>query len=121
MFWLRHQFAHHRLDDADIAVQKPTECPSEKREPHIRREPHHNHAEECSKAPKQQNGLSADSVRQGSPVHASEGFSEGEGRDQEARVEGRIFFLSNLVPFYKGPGVWKDGSQGDGFGEADDS
>lgn len=41
--------------------------------------------------------------------HSGTGLGQGEGRDEQARVEGGIALVADLEMKDKLPGVWKDG------------
>lgn len=121
MFRLGDELAHHGLYDADVAIQQPTEGPADKRDPQVRRESDHDKAEQRAKASQKQNGLSANSIREAAPVHAGQGLGQGERRDEEARVERRIFFAADLESLDEFPGIGENGGERDGLREANNS
>ena len=53
-------------------------------------------------------------------MHARQGLGEREGRNEEARVEGRILLAADLEALDEGPGIGEYGGEGDGLREADD-
>lgn len=120
MFGLCHQFSHHGLDDSDIAVEQATGHTGKQGEPDVGCEAHHDHGQHGAEAAQQENRLAADPVRQATPVHAHQGLGQGERRDEEAGVEGGIILLSDLEPLDEGPGIGKDGREGNGLGESND-
>lgn len=120
MLRLGNELPNHGLHHADIPIQQPPQRPSNKRDPDVGREAHHDEREHGAEAPQEQDGLPADAVGQGAPVHARQRLGEREGRDEEARVERGILLAADLEALNEGPGVGEDGGEGHGLGEADD-
>lgn len=118
MLGLCDELANHCLDDADVAVEKSTYGSSEQCNPHVGGEAYHDHTEHGSHTSQHQDRLAADSIREAAPIHAHEGLGEGEGRDEQASVEGGILLAADLELFDQSPGIGKDGSQSDGLGKA---
>ena len=110
MFWFLHQLTDHGLDDTDVAIQQTTQGSTDEGNPEVGGESYHDHAEHGSDATHNQNRLSTDPIRQTTPVHAHGSLGKREGRNKEAGVEGRIFFISYLELLDEGPGIGKDGS-----------
>jgi hypothetical protein len=120
MLWLCHQLSNHGLDNANVAIQETTYCSSKESNPDVGSKSNHNHAEHGTQAPQEKNWFSADPVGETAPVHSHQGLGEGKRGDKEAGVEGGILLVANLEPLDKGPGIGKDGGEGDGLGQAHD-
>jgi hypothetical protein len=120
MLWLGNQLANHGLDDSDVAVQQPAKRTAKQRHPDVVGKSDHHHTEHRADTSEQQHRLSADAVRQAAPVHAHHGLGKGEGRDEQAGVEGGVIFVADLEALDKSPGIGEDGGERDGLGEADD-
>lgn len=112
------ELTDHGLDDANVAVEETPYCASSQRDPDVGGESDHDHAEHGPHTAKHQDRFATDAVRQAAPVHAHEGFGEGEGGDEETRVEGGILLVSDFESLDESPGIWKDGSESDWFGKA---
>lgn len=118
MFRLGYKLPDHGLDDADVAVQQPADGSSAKRDPQVRRKSDHDQAEQRAEASQEEDRLPTDSIREASPVHARQGLGQGERRDEEARVERRIFLAADLKALDEFPGIGEDGGESDGLCEA---
>lgn len=96
MFRAFHQLAHHRLNDTDVPIQRPTERSAQESDPKVRSETDEQQREHSTETTAEQHGFSAHSVRETAPEHAGHSFGEGEGRDQDARIEGGIAAISQV-------------------------
>lgn len=118
MLGFRDELANHGLDDANVAVEETPYGASGQRDPDVGGKSHHDHAKHGTHTAEDEDWLAANAIRQAAPIHAHQGLGEGEGGDEETRVEGGILLVSDLEPLDKSPGIWKDGSEGDGLGKA---
>jgi hypothetical protein len=114
------QLANHGLNNTNVAVQETTQGASEQRNPQVLRKTDHDHAEHGADAAQQQDWFTTDAIRQAAPVHAHQGLGQGEGRDEQPRIEGSVIFVADLEALDERPGVGEDGGERDGLGEADD-
>lgn len=119
MLGLVDNLANHGLDDTNVAVEDAAEGAADQGDPEVCGETDDQEREKRAGAAQQQDGLAANAVAQAAPVHAGEGLGEGEGRDEDARVEGGIVLVGGLVVQDQLPGIGEDGSEGNGLGNSD--
>ena len=108
MFRLGNKLPNHSLHDPDVPIQQTPQRASNKRKPQIRREAHHDEREHRAEAAQEQDRLPPDAIGQRAPVHPRQRLGERERRDEEARIEGRIFLAADLEALDEGPGVGED-------------
>lgn len=119
VLWFCDELANHGLDDGNVSVEKTANDSSQQGHPDVGGKANHDHAEHGPNASQQEDGLAADSVRETSPVHAHQGLSQRERRDEEAGVERGIVLVADLEPLDESPGIGKDGGEGNGLGKPD--
>lgn len=120
MFRSRHELSNHGLDDPDISIQGSAEDTPGQSYPYIVGEAKDNHRDHRTEAAQQKNGLPANAVTQSAPIHAHHRLRQSEGRDEQARVCGCIFFVSNLEALDELPGVREDGGECNWLGKTND-
>jgi hypothetical protein len=121
MLRLGDQFPNHCLNDSNIAIQKPAYCSPQQSNPDVGGKPNHDHAKHGSQASQEEDWLSAYAIRQSTPIHAHKGLGEREGRNEEAGVEGGIFFVSNFESLDESPGIGENRCQGNRLRETNDA
>lgn len=120
MFRLGHELSDHGLDDPDVSVQGSAEDTPGESYPDVVGKAEDNHRDHRTNASQQKNGLPANAITQTTPVHPHHGLRKSEGRDEQARISGCIFFVSDLKTLDKLPGIWKYGGEGDRLGKTND-
>jgi len=120
MFRLCDKFPNHCLDNGDVSVEQSTGSSAQQGYPEVGGKSHDNHAKHGADASYKEYWLSPDPVGEAAPVHAHQGLGEGEGRDEQARVEGGVIFVTDLESLDKSPGVWEDGCQSYRLGKSND-
>lgn len=120
MFRLRHELSNHGLDDPDISIQGSAKDTPGEGYPDVVGKAKYNHRDHRAEAAQQKDGFPANAITQSTPVHPHHGLRQSEGRDEQARVGGCIFFVSDLEALDELPCVREDGGEGNWLGKTND-
>lgn len=115
MFRPGDHFTDHGLDDTNVAVQQTAEGTTQKGDPDVGSEADNDHADHGADAANEEDRLATDAIGETAPVHAHHGLREGEGRDEQAGIERRIFALADMESLHECPSIGKDGRESDGL------
>lgn len=121
MFRLRHKLSNHGLDDANVSVQGSAKDTPGEGNPDVVGKAKDDHRDHRTKASQQKNGLPANAITQSTPIHPHHGLRQSEGRDEQARIGGCIFFVADLEALDELPCIGEYGGEGDGLGETNNS
>lgn len=117
MLWLLDQFAYHSLDDTNVSIEDTTDHPTDQCHPEVGREAHDQEREHRSCTTEEQDRLSTYPVRKRAPKETSESLREGKGGYEDPGIERGIATITDVEALDEKPGIWKDGCQGNWFGD----
>lgn len=112
------ELSHHRLDDANVAIQDAAHYSSEQSDPVVGGEADDEEGQHCACTAEQKHRFAADAIGEGAPEHAGQGLGEGESGDEDSGVERGIIGVTDMELANHHPRIREDGSESNRLGHA---